>query len=418
MRAGGIAAILLAAGLLGASAAPPHHGVPHPVARPAPPALAWAGSWAAAQQLPEPANRLPEGAAKGGVLRQVVHLSLGGTMIRIRISNAHNTAPLHLLAAHVARPVSGHPGAIDPKSDRALSFSGLADPVVPPGADIMSDPVPFAAAPFSDLAVTLRFDASADPTGHPGARATSFFIAEGDPTAAELADPATFQHWYMLAGVEVLAARPRGAVVALGDSITDGRGSVPDANNRWPDDLARRLAPLRIGVLNMGIGGNRVLLDGLGPNALARLDRDVLAQPGARWLILLEGINDLGVLTRDAPVTAQEHAALVARLVAGYRQLVTRAHARGLKVLGGTLTPWGGSTYYHPDALNEADRQAVNAWIRGKGHFDGIVDFDARLRDPAAPGQLLPLYDCGDHLHPSPAGYQAMADLIPLGFFR
>jgi lysophospholipase L1-like esterase len=216
----------------------------------------------------------------------------------------------------------------------------------------------------------------------------------------------------------VLAARPRGAVVALGDSITDGRGSIPDANNRWPDDLARRLAPLRIGVLNMGIGGNRVLLDGLGPNAMARFDRDVLAQPGARWLILLEGINDLGVLTRDAPVTAQEHAALVARLVAGYRQLVTRAHARGLKVMGGTLTPWGGSTYYHPDALNEADRQAVNAWIRGKDHFDGVADFDARLRDPAAPGQLLPLYDCGDHLHPSPTGYQAMADLVPLGFFR
>ncbi len=277
-------------------------------------------------------------------------------------------------------------------------------------------------APLSDLTLSLHYDVlSIQPTGHPGARAATF-IAPGDQVSAAMPAPYTMlEHWYLIAAVEVRGPLAQSAVVALGDSITDGRGSVPNANNRWPDDLARRLsadpATRGVGVLNMGIGGNRVLLDGLGPNALARFDRDVLSQSGVRWLILLEGINDLGTLTREAPATPAEHDALVARLLAGYAQIVQRAHDHGIKVMAATVMPFMGFAFYHPTAQNEADRQALNAWLRAPGHADALVDLDATMRDPAAPDHLLPVYDVGDHLHPSVAGYQAMADLIPLALF-
>jgi lysophospholipase L1-like esterase len=374
----------------------------------------WVGSWSAAQQLPEPSNQLPEPFAHDATIRQTVHLSLGGQTIRVRISNAYGTTPLHLTAVHVARPSA--PGIIVPQSDTPLTFAGRADVTVPPGADYLSDPLAFPVAPYADLTISLHAEAFASPpTGHPGARATSLLATGDQVSAAQLASPAMLEHWYMIADVAVQAPSVTGAVVALGDSITDGRGSIPDANNRWPDDLARRLPGL--GVLNKGIGGNRLLLDGLGPNALARFDRDVLAEDGVRWLIVLEGINDLGTLTRDAPVSAEDHAALVVRMTIAWRQIIDRAHAHGLKVMVGTLTPWMGFDYYHPDAENEADRKAVNAWLRTQANADALVDFDRVLRDPAAPDRLAPAYDSGDHLHPSPAGYQAMADAIPLAFF-
>jgi lysophospholipase L1-like esterase len=400
-------ALALASALPGAGQAAPVH---------------WVGSWAAAQQLPEPANALPDDALHGTTLRQTVHLSLGGSRLRVLLSNVYGTAPLHLTAVHIARPLPKVRGAIVPQSDTALSFSGRADVTIPPGADYLSDPVAFAVAPLSDVSVTLHYDTlAASPTGHPGSRATSFFAAGDAVSAAELPAARTVAHWYVLAGIDVAAPPRAGAVVALGDSITDGRGSTTDFNDRWPDDLARRLqqnATTRgIGVLNKGIGGNRLLLDGLGPNALARFDRDVLAEPGVRALIVLEGVNDLGVLTRDAPAAAEAHAALVAEVTAAYAQIVARAHAHGIKVLCGTILPWMGFTYYHPDAANEADRQAVNAWLRAPGHCDAGVDFDARLSDPADRSRLLPAFEDGDHLHPSPAGYQAMANAIPLGFF-
>jgi lysophospholipase L1-like esterase len=226
------------------------------------------------------------------------------------------------------------------------------------------------------------------------------------------------EHWYQLAGIEVVAGAGAGAIVAFGDSITDGHACTTDGNDRWPDDLARRLqaaAPrLPLGVLNLGIGGNRVLQDGLGPNALARFDRDVLAQPGATQVILLEGVNDLGTLTIKGEVPPAGHEALVARLIGAYRQMMVRAHQRGMRVLGATILPYTGSSYYHPDAQNEADRQRLNAWIREAGHFDAVIDFDAALRDPQDPARLLPAFDSGDHLHPSPDGYRHMAEAIPL----
>ena len=210
-------------------------------------------------------------------------------------------------------------------------------------------------------------------------------------------------------------------MVALGDSITDGHGATTTGNDRGPDVLAQRLqasdATRGIGVLNQGIGGNHLLTDGLGPNVLARFDRDVLAQPGVRWVIVLEGVNDLGGLTRLSDPPQEVHAAFVRRLLASYEQIVARAHDAHLRVVGATILPYTDSDYYHPPASNEADRQVINAWIRAAGHFDAVVDFDEALADPARPNHLNPAYDSGDHLHPSAAGYRAMGELISPSLF-
>ncbi len=404
---------LLALGALGASQARP---LPRP-AHPAPPPLQWVGSWATAQQIPEERNALPPDALRDATLRQTVHLSIGGKTLRVVLSNAFGTAPLHLTAAHIARPAPT-PGSIDSTFDRALTFSGHAEVTIPAGAGLLSDPLAFDAPPGSDLAITLHYDVPpVQQTSHPGSRATSF-LTHGDFTAAaDLPNPQKIAHWFQIEEVDVLAPSPAAAIVALGDSLTDGHGATTDGNDRWTDALARRLAASHIAVLNKGIGGGRLLEDGLGPSALARFDRDVLAPAGVKWLIVLEGINDLGVLTQAKPATDAEHAALIARIEAAYEQIVARAHAHGIKVVGGTLMPWLGFDYYHPDARNEADRQAINTWLRTPGRFDALVDFDKVLRDAANPATLSPLYDSGDHLHPGPKGYQAMADAIPLALF-
>ena len=228
-------------------------------------------------------------------------------------------------------------------------------------------------------------------------------------------------HWYQISGTDVLAPRGAAAIIAFGDSITDGHASTTSGNDRWTDDLAERLqrsaATKEIGVLNEGIGGNHLLIDGLGPNALARFDRDVLAQAGVRWVIVLEGINDLGGLTLNDDVPEEDHHQVVPRIIAAYEQIVARARADGLSVIGGTLTPFVGSDYYHPPAASEADREEINRWVRTPGHFDAVVDFDKAVRDPEHPDRMLPAYDSGDYLHPSPAGYRAMANVIPLSLF-
>jgi lysophospholipase L1-like esterase len=381
------------------------------------PAPHWVGSWASAQQTPEPANALP--AASDTTLRQVVHVSLGGATLRVRFSNAFGGAPLVIDAATVARAAGPGGSALLPGTLRPLSFAGRAGVTIPAGADYWSDPVTLPLPALSDLAVSLHLPAPPlAQTGHPGSRATSYWLTGNHVREERLAGAATLDHWYDLAGVEVASPARAAAIVTLGDSITDGHGATTNGNDRWPDALARRLAEnpatREMAVLNEGIGGNRLLLDGLGPNALARFDRDVLAQAGVTTLVLLEGINDLGTLTRNHPVSPAEHQTLVAAILGAYAQIVERAHAHGICVIGGTVTPDGGSDYYHPSPENEADRQAVNAWIRSPGHFDAVADFDAALRDPADPSRLRRGYDSGDHLHPSPAGYRAMAASIPL----
>jgi lysophospholipase L1-like esterase len=395
------------------------------IAAPPPEAAAagrWVASWASSQQLPEPRNALPPGDLDDATLRQIVRMTQGGRQIRVRLSNAFGTAPLRVTAVHVARAGARGSAAIEPGSDRALTFGGSAAVTIPAGADYLSDPVSFEVAPLSRLAVTLHLaTAPEQQTSHPGSRTTSHLVHGNQVSAANLPGAKTFKHWYALSAVEV-AARPRSAaVVVLGDSITDGHGATDDADERWPDRLADRLQASaqgrRFSVLNLGLGGNRLLLDGLGPNVLARFDRDVLAQAGVSHLIVLEGVNDLGVLTRESPASPEAHAALVQQMIGAYQQIAMRARAHGVRVIGATILPFGASAYYHPTALNEADRQAVNRWIRTPGAFDAVIDFDAVVRDPSRPDRLLPAYDSGDGLHPSPAGYRAMADAVPLSLF-
>jgi lysophospholipase L1-like esterase len=381
--------------------------------------LHWVGSWAASQQVPETQNSLDPQLLHDATLRQIVHLSVGGSQLRVRVSNAFGTQSLHLTAVHVARPVSAAGAAIDAGSDTPVIFNGSSDVMIPAGAEYLSDAVTFPVAALSSLAISIHFDQPpTGETGHPGSRATSY-VARGDlVSAVSLPDAKTVEHWYQVSGVDVTSQVQAGAVVTLGDSITDGHGATTNENDRWPDVLAARMQAEKstrmLGVLNEGIGGNRLLLDGLGPNALARFDRDVLAQTGVRAVIVLEGVNDLGTLTRDHDVSAEEHAALVRKIEGAYSQMIERSHAHGIRAIGATILPYSGSKYYHPGPESEADRQAINAWIREVGHFDAVVDFDKLTRDPAHPDHLLPTYDSGDGLHPGPAGYKAMGDAIPL----
>lgn len=401
-------------------------------AQTAPMAANWVGSWAASQQIPEPQNALAPDDMRDATVRQIVRLSVGGATLHVHLSNAFGTEPLRFSSVHIARPTSPASStsassapasaAIDPKSDRALTFSGSSEVILPAGAEYISDPVDYPVAPLSSLAITFHLDAPpARETGHPGSRATSYYAPGDLASSADLPDAKHVDHWYQISGVDVIAAPGAASVVALGDSITDGHGSTTNGNDRWTDILAERLqasaSTRSIGVLNQGIGGNHLLTDGLGPNVLARVDRDVLAQTGARWVIVFEGVNDLGGLTRTGEVPAADHSALVARILAAYQQIIVRAHAHGIRVIGATITPYTGSDYYHPGPSSESDRQAVNAWIRAPGHFDEVVDFDKTVRDPSQPDRLLPAYDCGDHLHPGPAGYKAMGDAIPLSLF-
>ena len=290
--------------------------------------------------------------------------------------------------------------------------------MIPPGAEYISDPIQFPAKPLSDLAISIHLDTPpAQQTGHPGSRATSYVAPGNFVSAAELTNAKKIEHWYMLSGVDVAADAKAFSIVALGDSITDGHGATTNGNDRWPDVLARLLANQEIGVLNQGIGGNHLLTDGLGPNVLARFDRDVLAQTAVRFVIVLEGINDLGGLARMTGVTTEQHAELVRRMIGSYEQVIERAHAHGLKVIGATILPDAGSDYYHPDASNEADRQKVNDWIRAAGHFDAVVDLDKLMADPQNPTHLLPAYDSGDDLHPGPAGYKVMGQAFTPSLF-
>ncbi len=387
------------------------------------PAQIWVGSWATSQQVPEPQNSLAPDDLRDATLRQIIHLSVGGRTLRVHISNAFGTAPLHIRSVHIARPISTSSPAIDPASDRPLAFHGNADFTVPAGSEMISDSLEYPAAPLSNLAISIYFDQPpAQQTGHPGSRATSY-LAHGDLVSApDLANTKKVDHWYQLAGVDVSAASNASSIIALGDSITDGHGATTNGNDRWTDVFARRLqdvpAMRNIGVLNQGIGGNHLITDGLGPNALARFDRDVLAQAGVRYLIVFEGVNDLGGLSRTREVSTGEHAAFVQQILAAYEQIVLRARTHGIEAIGATILPYAGSDYYHPGPASEADRQAVNEWIRAPGHFDAVIDFDAVMRDPEHPDHLRPAFDSSDHLHPSPAGYAAMANAIPMSLFN
>lgn len=372
----------------------------------------WVATWAAAQQLSDAGNAPPPPGLSGSTLRQVVRLSLGGPRLRVRFSNAFGTEAVTIDSAAVA--LAAGSSAIHTQSQRALTFGGQPRVTIPPGALVISDAVEMAMAPVADLAITTYMAAApAEITTHPGARCTSYLVAGNHVADERLPDAVKTEHWYLITGVEV-PGTGRSAIAAIGDSITDGRGSTTNGNGRWTDFLNQRLqadtATSHLAALNLGIGGNRVLNDGLGPSVLARLDRDVLAQPGVKWLILFEGINDIGTGERNGRGSSSE------ALVAAYQQIIERCHARGIKVYGATLLPMGGSQYDDPQ--REAQRQAVNEWIRTSGAFDAVIDLDSALRDPERPNRLISAADCGDHLHLNDHGYRMIAQAIDLDLFR
>lgn len=346
----------------------------------------------------------------------IEHTSIGGSRVRIELSNAFGAKPLVIGAAHIA--IHDKESAIVPASDRTLLFSGKPTFWIPPGATEISDPVALDVPAASDLAVSIYIpDDTAAETMHAVGLHTTYVSREGDAVGqTSLSNAITSQAYYWLTNIDVLAPSDAVAIVTFGDSITDGATSTPDADHSWPAFLARRLAAnggTNIAVLNQGISGNRLLRDGAGVSALARFDRDVLAQPGVKWLTVMLGINDIGLGSGSDTPTSE--AVDADELIAGLKQLVERAHEHGIKAIGCTLTPYEDAAYYSESG--EQIRATVNQWIRSGGAFDAVVDFDAVVRDPEHPKRIRESFNDGDHLHPNDAGYQAMADAIDLSVF-
>ena len=378
----------------------------------------WVTTWGCAPQLTEPGN-LPPVPLAGSTLREFVRTTGGGKNLRVRFSNIFGTNSVTIRSAHVALAAgkdSAGNGEINSATDKALMFHGISEVVVPRGEMIFSDPVEFDLPALADVAVSIYFgDISATSiTGHPGSRTTSFIVASNFVSATKLLDAKKTAHWYVITGIEVLAGSSSKAIVVLGDSITDGRGSTTDGNDRWPDVLAQRLitnAPTAgVSVVNMGIGGNAIF-GGLGPAAVKRFDRDVLNQNGARYLIVLEGVNDIGSISSTMTTATN--------LVNTYTQFANQAHARNLRAYGATITPFGGNSYY--TTLHEQERQFVNAWFRTNVVFDGVTDFDAAVRDPVTltnfQAAFFPGVNANDWLHLNPLGYKAMAEAVDLNLF-
>jgi lysophospholipase L1-like esterase len=344
----------------------------------------------------------------------MVRTSIGGRRLRIRLSNAFGSAPIVLGTAHLA--IRAKDSGIAPDSDRSLSFNGKPGGTIAPGVVLFSDPVELNVPPVTDLAVSLYFPGeTGPPTTHSTGLHNTYISKEGDLTAkTEIPEPVITQSYYWLAGIDVATGADAALLVTFGDSITDGARSTAETNHSWPALLAARLAAnkatAKIGVANLGIGGNRVLRDGNGASALARFDRDVLSQPGVKWVTLMEGINDIG---RGSMVPAE--AVTADELIGGYKQFIAQAHAHGIEVIGCTLTPYEGAGYAREDG--EQIRAALNSWIRTAGAFDAVVDFEAATRDTANPKRFRAEFDPGDHLHPNDAGYQAMADAFDLKIF-
>ncbi|KAJ3888601.1 extracellular GDSL-like lipase/acylhydrolase [Lentinula edodes] len=396
----------------------------------------WINSWTSMPQLTESTN-LPNPPFNGSAavfvnstLRQTLHMSVGGTQIRVRFSNVFGVNNLDITAATIALPLDGAPGAsaIDTNTLKSLTFSGNTSFSIPNGALVVSDPVDFPIQSLSTLAVTIYLQDGQNGfsvTSHPGSRTTTWMSFGNLVTASNITSVSatSVEHWYFISAVEVWSNSPSSSAFAIvGDSITDGRGSDDNKNNRWPDLVLARMqqneGTSAISVNNQAAGGNRVLADGLGPNALGRIDRDVLAQSGVKYAMIFEGVNDIGV----ADPSEESQTLIGDQLISAYKQIVTRIHTFGIPVFAATITPFGSppNTTIQPysNPVREATRQRVNAYIRTPGSFDHFIDFDKVVADPNNPSQLNPAFNSGDFLHPNVSGYEAMANSFPLDIFE
>lgn len=373
----------------------------------------WVGTWTTAQQIVEPHNLPPAPGLSGNSIREIVQISVGGKKLRVKFSNEFGKQPLVINAAEIAIALnSGSSPEINEKSTRTLTFQGKQNITIEPGKMVVSDAVRLKVANRQNLAITIHYGDCDNKlvTGHPGSRTTSY-LAEGNTT--DFSAAAKTDHWYTICGIDIVGNKKTRAVAILGNSITDGRGSTTNQQNRWADNLSRALLASSfskdVAVLNLGIGGNCVLRGGLGPTGSKRYDRDILQQEGVKYIIIFEGINDLGG-SRNGEETANG-------LIEAYRKMIAEAHAKGIKIYGGTITPFKGNNYYTPE--HEAARTKVNEWIRNSGEFDAVIDFDLIMRDPHNPEALQSrfLYE-NDWLHPNADGYKTMGSSIDLNLFR
>jgi lysophospholipase L1-like esterase len=375
-------------------------------------ATKWVGTWSTAPQLVEPGNNPPTPGLSNNTLRQIVRVSLGGDSLRMRLSNEFSTSPATVHAVHIAISKGG--SAIDTSTDKVLHFAGKVEITIAPGAAITSDPFPFAVQPRTDLAITIYFGStSPDITGHPGSRTTSYLLTGNEVSRVDFSGAVTTDHWYAINAIDVLAPSTAACVAILGNSITDGRGSTTNLQNRWTDvfsvSLLKDSGTQQVGVLNLGIGGNCVLSGGLGPTGVSRFDRDILNQQGVRWVIVFEGVNDIGGVSSATSATTTSN-----NLISAYKQMIVKAHAQNIRIYGGTILPFNGNSYYNQ--YSELCRNAVNQWIRTKGNYDGCIDFDMAMRNPQDTTRLVSTYQ-NDGLHPDAAGYKTMGESIDRGLF-
>ena len=374
----------------------------------------WVGSWSTAPQLVEPRNVPPAPGLTGNTLRQIIRPSLGGKSIRLKFSNAFSDLPVEMISVEIAI-VTEQP-LVKTSTVKTLKFNGSPEVTMPAGEAVFSDALAFEFEARDRLAITIKFGKTAEKiTGHPGSRTTSYLVEGNENKENAFENAITTDHWYIINTLDVMAGKEASAVAILGNSITDGRGSGINKQNRWPDILAERLTQhsrtKNIGVLNMGIGGNAVLRGGLGPTGLNRFDRDILNQSSIKYLIILEGVNDLGA-TPDSTAAFK----VANKLIEAYKTMIKKAHAQNIKVYGGTITPIQKSFYYKD--FREQARQKVNNWIRNSSAFDAVIDFAKVLESPEEPNVIAKNLQSGDYLHPNEKGYEVMGEAVDLSLFK
>lgn len=376
------------------------------------PAKKWVGTWSTAPQLVEPGNMPPSPGLTDNSLRQVLEVSIGGDTLRVKFSNEFSTGAVTMKSVRVAVSTGG--STIDISTNKELQFNGSSEVTMNAGAAVTSDPIAFSLAPRMQLAITIYYgQTSSTVTGHPGSRTTSYILAGDESSSSSFAGAVTTDHWYNINTIDVLAPSTAACVAILGNSITDGRGSTTNLQNRWPDIFSERLlqdsSTQEVGVLNMGIGGNCVLAGGLGPTGVSRFDRDIINQSGVRWAIVFEGVNDIGGVHSASAATTTAN-----NLIAAYKEMIIKAHSNSIAIYGATITPFKGNSYYNQ--YSESCRESVNQWIRTPGNFDACVDFDRVMRNPQDTLSLVSTYQ-NDGLHPDTTGYKKMGGSVDLSLF-